>query len=175
MRNARWRTSSRSMTARTGACRRRWVQARGFVKGYPVETDGKGLLLVGPVGVGKTHVAVGILKELVQGTRRARPLLRLSGAAERGAEQLQPEGSGYRAGGAAAGLRGRGAGAGRAGRGQAERLGVGHGGAHPEQSLQRPANDNHHHELSQHGGTGGDSRPQDSERRAPSRKTPSAP
>jgi DNA replication protein DnaC len=42
------------------------VQARGFVKGYPVETDGKGLLLVGPVGVGKTHVAVGILKELVQ-------------------------------------------------------------------------------------------------------------
>jgi DNA replication protein DnaC len=42
------------------------VQARGFVKGYPVETDGKGLLLVGPVGVGKTHIAVGILKELVQ-------------------------------------------------------------------------------------------------------------
>ena len=25
------------------------VQARGFVKGYPVETNGKGLLLVGPV------------------------------------------------------------------------------------------------------------------------------
>ncbi len=42
------------------------VQARGFVKGYPAETDGKGLLLVGPVGVGKTHIAVGILKELVQ-------------------------------------------------------------------------------------------------------------
>jgi len=42
------------------------IQARGFVKGYPVETDGKGLLLVGPVGVGKTHIAVGILKELVQ-------------------------------------------------------------------------------------------------------------
>jgi DNA replication protein DnaC len=42
------------------------VQARGFVKGYPVETEGKGLLLVGPVGVGKTHIAVGILKELVQ-------------------------------------------------------------------------------------------------------------
>ena len=42
------------------------AQARGFVKGYPVETNGKGLLLVGPVGVGKTHIAVGILKELVQ-------------------------------------------------------------------------------------------------------------
>ena len=42
------------------------LMARKFVEGYPVETDGKGLLLVGPVGVGKTHVAVGILKELVQ-------------------------------------------------------------------------------------------------------------
>jgi DNA replication protein DnaC len=42
------------------------IQARGFVKGYPLETEGKGLLLVGPVGVGKTHVAAGILKELVQ-------------------------------------------------------------------------------------------------------------
>jgi len=42
------------------------VQARGFVKGYPVETDGKGLLLVGPMGVGKTHLAVGILRDLVQ-------------------------------------------------------------------------------------------------------------
>jgi DNA replication protein DnaC len=42
------------------------LMARRFVESYPVETDGKGLLLVGPVGVGKTHVAVGILKELVQ-------------------------------------------------------------------------------------------------------------
>jgi DNA replication protein DnaC len=42
------------------------VQARGFVKSYPLETDGQGLLLVGTVGVGKTHIAVGILKELVQ-------------------------------------------------------------------------------------------------------------
>ncbi len=42
------------------------LMARRFVEGYPVQTDGKGLLLVGPVGVGKTHVAVGILKELVQ-------------------------------------------------------------------------------------------------------------
>jgi DNA replication protein DnaC len=42
------------------------LMARRFVEGYPVETEGKGLLLVGPVGVGKTHVAVGLLKELVQ-------------------------------------------------------------------------------------------------------------
>ena len=36
-----------------------------FVEGYPVETDGKGLLLTGDIGVGKTHVAVGLLKELI--------------------------------------------------------------------------------------------------------------
>jgi DNA replication protein DnaC len=36
-----------------------------FVEGYPVETDGKGLLLTGDIGVGKTHVAVGLLKDLI--------------------------------------------------------------------------------------------------------------
>jgi DNA replication protein DnaC len=41
------------------------VQARKFVLAYPQETDGKGLLLVGEIGVGKTHLAVGILRELV--------------------------------------------------------------------------------------------------------------
>jgi DNA replication protein DnaC len=41
------------------------VKARNFVKAYPLETDGKGLLLVGPIGVGKTHLAVGILQELI--------------------------------------------------------------------------------------------------------------
>jgi DNA replication protein DnaC len=40
--------------------------ARSFVKAYPLETDGKGLLLTGPIGVGKTHLAVGILQALVQ-------------------------------------------------------------------------------------------------------------
>jgi DNA replication protein DnaC len=40
--------------------------ARGFVKGYPVETDGKGLLITGEIGVGKTHLAVGILLALVE-------------------------------------------------------------------------------------------------------------
>jgi len=39
-----------------------------FVEGYPVQTDGKGLLLTGDIGVGKTHLAVGLLKELI--TRR---------------------------------------------------------------------------------------------------------
>jgi DNA replication protein DnaC len=41
------------------------VQARGFVKSYPVETQGRGLLLTGSIGVGKTHLAVGILQALV--------------------------------------------------------------------------------------------------------------
>lgn len=36
-----------------------------FVERYPVETGGKGLLLTGSIGVGKTHLAVGILKALI--------------------------------------------------------------------------------------------------------------
>jgi len=42
------------------------MMARRFVEGYPMETDGRGLLLVGTAGVGKTHLAVGILRELLQ-------------------------------------------------------------------------------------------------------------
>jgi DNA replication protein DnaC len=41
------------------------LMAQRFVEGYPVETDGRGLLLTGDIGVGKTHVAVGLLKELI--------------------------------------------------------------------------------------------------------------
>jgi DNA replication protein DnaC len=39
------------------------LEARAFVEHYPVENTG--LLLLGPVGVGKTHLAVGIMKELI--------------------------------------------------------------------------------------------------------------
>ena len=39
--------------------------ARRFVDGYPVTTEGHGLLLTGSIGVGKTHLAVGILQSLV--------------------------------------------------------------------------------------------------------------
>jgi DNA replication protein DnaC len=42
------------------------IQARGFVDAYPLHTDGKGLLLVGSIGVGKTHLAVGMLNALVR-------------------------------------------------------------------------------------------------------------
>ena len=41
------------------------VTARKFIEGYPLETGGRGLLLTGSIGVGKTHLAVGILQALV--------------------------------------------------------------------------------------------------------------
>jgi DNA replication protein DnaC len=41
------------------------IHARNFVKAYPFETNGNGLLLTGSIGVGKTHLAVGILQALV--------------------------------------------------------------------------------------------------------------
>jgi DNA replication protein DnaC len=41
------------------------LHARRFVEGYPAETGGRGLLLTGSIGVGKTHLAVGILQALV--------------------------------------------------------------------------------------------------------------
>src|ERR1700691_1425298 len=42
-----------------------YMRARQFVTGYPVTAEGRGLLLTGPVGVGKTHLAVGIVQALV--------------------------------------------------------------------------------------------------------------
>jgi DNA replication protein DnaC len=41
------------------------LRAKRFVESYPLETDGTGLLLTGNIGVGKTHLAVGILQALV--------------------------------------------------------------------------------------------------------------
>lgn len=41
------------------------VQARNFLRGYPLETGGNGLLLTGSIGVGKTHLAVGMLQALI--------------------------------------------------------------------------------------------------------------
>jgi DNA replication protein DnaC len=41
------------------------LSARKFVEAYPLETRGTGLLLTGSIGVGKTHLAVGILQALV--------------------------------------------------------------------------------------------------------------
>jgi len=41
------------------------MMARNFVNGYPVSTEGRGLLLVGDVGIGKTHLAVAIVQALI--------------------------------------------------------------------------------------------------------------
>ena len=41
------------------------MMAKKFVQSYPFETNGNGLLLTGSIGVGKTHLAVGILQALV--------------------------------------------------------------------------------------------------------------
>jgi DNA replication protein DnaC len=42
------------------------LTARKFVEAYPVDTAGRGLLFVGAVGLGKTHLAVGVLRRLIQ-------------------------------------------------------------------------------------------------------------
>lgn len=44
------------------------ILARNFVREYPLGTEGKGILLTGSIGVGKTHLAVGILQALIQDT-----------------------------------------------------------------------------------------------------------
>jgi DNA replication protein DnaC len=41
------------------------LMARRYVDDYPVTTEGRGLLLTGDIGVGKTHLAVGILQALI--------------------------------------------------------------------------------------------------------------
>jgi len=41
------------------------LMARRFVDCYPADTDGRGLLMTGSIGVGKTHLAVGILQALI--------------------------------------------------------------------------------------------------------------
>ncbi|MBB6144609.1 DNA replication protein DnaC [Silvibacterium bohemicum] len=41
------------------------LMTRRFVDGYPATTEGHGLLLTGSIGVGKTHLAVGILQSLI--------------------------------------------------------------------------------------------------------------
>jgi DNA replication protein DnaC len=41
------------------------LTAKKFIESYPLETGGRGLLLTGSIGVGKTHLAVAILQALV--------------------------------------------------------------------------------------------------------------
>ena len=48
-----------------------WTMAHNFALGFPVETAGKGILFTGPPGLGKTHLAVSILRHVI-GTGIAR-------------------------------------------------------------------------------------------------------
>jgi DNA replication protein DnaC len=41
------------------------MKARSFADAYPIDTAGNGLLFVGSAGLGKTHLAVGVLQRLV--------------------------------------------------------------------------------------------------------------
>ena len=45
---------------------RAYLTARTFAEAYPVDTAGKGLLFTGSIGVGKTHLAVGVLRRLIR-------------------------------------------------------------------------------------------------------------
>ena len=49
-----------------GSLKEGLIVARRFVDEYPIDTAGKGLLFVGTVGTGKTHLAVGVLRRLVR-------------------------------------------------------------------------------------------------------------
>jgi len=46
--------------------RRALMMANSYVKEYPTDKDHKGLLFWGTIGVGKTHLAVGVLSRLVK-------------------------------------------------------------------------------------------------------------
>ncbi len=45
--------------------RKALLLARNFAKAYPLDTDDNGLLLTGSIGIGKTHLAVSLLRALI--------------------------------------------------------------------------------------------------------------
>lgn len=54
-----------SYSSRTDSEKAAWLMARRFSEEYPVFESGLGLLITGPCGVGKTHLAVAILRKLI--------------------------------------------------------------------------------------------------------------
>ena len=65
MSTARWTTTTCDFPSANRSLAAAHLLATKFVKSYPLETGGTGLLLTGSIGVGKTHLAVGILQALV--------------------------------------------------------------------------------------------------------------
>ena len=124
---------------------RRVCAACKFVEEYPV--DSTGLLLIGSIGVGKTHLAVGIIKELILRQGHRLPVLRLPRIAQADSELLQRFGEGHGIGRPAPGVRNRSAGARRTRRRQTHGVGVGHGQPHPQHALQRQSHHHHHHQF----------------------------
>ena len=101
-----------------------------------MDTARRGLLFVGTVGLGKTHLAVGVLQRLVR-ERGARGLFCDYRELLKNIQNSYNPQVNDRTGTAEADLRGRGAGAGRPGRAEAERTGVGHGSPDFEPAPQR--------------------------------------
>ena len=132
------------------ADRARSSKAMSYCNGYPYigpEDEGLGLLFTGDNGVGKTHLAVSVLRELVTVEGRARPVLGLPRADPRDQELLQPGDEDHRAAGAGARGRDRRA-APRRPRGvEDDGLDERHAVLHPEQPLHGQARDPHHHQL----------------------------
>ena len=121
--------------------------ASGFAKKCDPRGD-KGLLIIGKIGTGKTHLAVGILKELIVEPRHPCLFLRLSRTAEGNPELLQLDRADHRTGCASSRVRNRRSGAGRTGSREADRVGVGHCQPDPEHAIQRQPHHDHHDELS---------------------------
>ena len=104
----------------------------------------------GQPGVGKTHLAVAVLKQVIQTTGRARPLLRHARSAAGHPQHLRPVDPHDRARGAAAGHDGRPARPRRSRRREDLRMGRGDDEPDRQHALQRAAADDLHVELRGH-------------------------
>ncbi len=49
-----------------GSLQKAVLMTQGFIRDFPFATDGRGLLYTGSIGVGKTHLAVGTLRALIE-------------------------------------------------------------------------------------------------------------
>ena len=134
----------------------RVARARGGAgatrRARPFRSSTEGLFLEGQPGVGKTHLAVAVLKQVIADDRRARPLLRHARPAARHPQHLRPVDPHDRARGAAPGDDGGPARARRPRRREDLRVGRRDDESHRQHALQRAAPDDLHVELPGHPG-----------------------